>query len=375
VTPLQTLIENRIAESGPLTVAEYMELALYHPSLGYYATRARRSGRAGDFYTSVDVGPLFGACLAQHLAVRYLQSVDHPVPKPPDRFDLVDAGAGDGRLARDILDTAAREFPDFYDAIQLHLVERSPAARDAQRQTLGPHAAKLLSTGSTLPPEIHGALIANELLDALPCHMVMMTEDGLREVYVAAGLTAIPGPLSTRAIEAQLARVGSMLEPGWRAEVNLNASQWIENAAGALRAGELLLFDYGYTAQELYSAAHSSGTLARYVGHRMDDRWLEDPGEADLTAHVDFTAVRLSAEAMGLHVTRFVDQTRFLVDSGLADRLAIGSELGAVRQRLQARTLIAPEGLGGTIKLLAFEPPSMPLRTGASTVLRAGSVA
>jgi SAM-dependent MidA family methyltransferase len=358
VTPVQRLIADRIAESGPLTVAEYMELALYHPSVGYYATRAQRSGCTGDFYTSVDAGPLFGACLAQYLAGRFRQSPDHRFGKPAEPFDLVDAGAGNGRLARDMLDTAAREFPDFYDAIRLHLIERSPAARAAQREVLGPHAGKLASAGGTLPAAIRGAVIANELLDALPCHMVVMTEEGLREVHVGAGLTPVPGPLSTPAIEAQLARVGVTLERGWRAEVNLNASQWMTDAARALRAGELLVFDYGYEAAELYSAAHRSGTLARYGRHRIDDRWLDDPGERDLTSHVDFTAARISAEAAGLRTTRVVDQARFLVDAGLVDRLATGRGLEDVRQRLQGRTLIAPAGLGGTIKLMAFERPA-----------------
>ncbi len=357
MTPIQQLLAARIAESGPITVAEYMELALYHPSLGYYATRAQRSGRGGDFYTSVDAGPLFGACLAQHLA-RSAGVSAH------DRFDLVDAGAGNGRLARDILDTAQREFPDFYSAIQLHLVERSQAARDAQVETLGPHAGKLVHAGATLPPEIRGAVIANELLDALPCHVVVMTADGLREMRVGPGLKAVVGPVSSAAIEEQLALAGATLEAGWRVEVNLAAPRWIANVARALRAGELLVFDYGYEAADLYSAARASGTLARYARHRVDDRWLDDPGEADVTSHVDFTSVRRAAEAEGLRVTRFVDQTRFLVDSGIADRLPAGSGVGAVRQRLQARTLIEPGGLGGTMKLMVFERPSTELRAG-----------
>jgi SAM-dependent MidA family methyltransferase len=295
----------------------------------------------------VDAGPLFGACLAQHLARRRQSQAD--------RFDLVDAGAGNGRLARDILDTAEREFPEFYAAIRLYLVERSGCARDAQVDTLGPHAGKLVHAGARLPRDIRGAIVANELLDALPCHVVVMTSDGLREVRVGPGLKPVIGALSSSAIEEQLARAGATLEPGWRAEVNLNAPRWIADAARALRAGELLVFDYGHDAADLYSAVRSGGTLARYARHQVDDCWLDDPGEADLTSHVDFTSVRLAAEAAGLRVTRFVDQTRFLVDSGIADRLSGGSEVNAVRQRLQARTLIEPGGLGGTMKLMAFE--------------------
>jgi SAM-dependent MidA family methyltransferase len=356
VTPLQQLIACRIAETGPLTVAEYMELALYHPSLGYYATRTQRSGRAGDFYTSVDTGPLFGACLARYLAGHYREYSNHDIATSADRFDLVDAGAGNGRLARDMLDAARREFPDFYGALRLHLVERSRVAREAQRQVLGPHAGKLVSAGCEIPHDIHGVVLANELLDALPCHVVMMTGEGLREVFVGQEMTAILGPVSTPAIEAQLARVGATLEPGWRAEVNLNATRWMADAARALCAGALLVFDYGYEATELYSSAHRSGTLARYAGHHVDDRWLDTPGEADLTSHVDFTAVRLSAETEGLRMTRFVDQARFLVeDAGLVSRLRTGRRLEDVRRRLQGQALVAPTGLGGTIKLMAFE--------------------
>jgi SAM-dependent MidA family methyltransferase len=357
VTSLQRLITTRIAEAGPLTVAEYMELALYHPSLGYYATQAQRSGRAGDFYTSVDAGPLFGACLAAYLARGYESPTGHIAGsrKSLHPFDLVDAGAGNGRLARDILDAAEREFPDFYGAIRLHLVERSAAARAAQCEVLGPHAGKLASAGCAMPREIHGAVIANELLDALPCHLVVMTADGLREIRVGPGMTPVAGPVSTEEIDAQLARVGATLEPGWRAEVNLKAPQWIADTARALRAGELLVFDYGYEAAQLYSAARSSGTLARYAAHHVDDRWLETPGEADLTSHVDFTAVRISAEAAGLRMTRFIDQARFLIDAGVLDRLATGRRLGDVRQRLQGRTLVAPTGLGSTMKVMAFE--------------------
>jgi SAM-dependent MidA family methyltransferase len=358
VTSLERLIAERIDLSGPLTVAEYMELALYHPSLGYYSTHAQRSGRNGDFYTSVDVGPLFGACLAQYLACRYRQSPCHQITTSPRRFDLVDAGAGNGRLARDILDAAALEFPDFYEGIELHLVERSPAARAAQPRVLGPHAKKLVSSASALPREIHGVVIANELLDALPCHLVRMASGGLREIYVGSGLRPVSGRLSTAAIEAQLAQVGARFELGWLAEVNLNASQWITDAALALRSGELLVFDYGYEAGQLYSAACATGTLARYTGHQVDDRWLENPGDGDLTSHVDFTAARMSGEAAGLHTTRFVDQTRFLLDAGIVDRLTTGTRVEDLRQRLQGRTLIAPTGLGSTIKLIAFERPA-----------------
>ena len=355
---LQSILDERIAATGGITVAEYMELALYHPRYGYYASRAQRSGRGGDFYTSVDAGPLFGACIAQFLNARF-----HQLTNSPTTFDVVEAAAGNGRLSRDILDTAQREFPGFYSAIRLHLVERSPRARAAQRETLGPHAGKLTSSGEGLPARVEGAVIANELLDAMPCHLVEMTDAGLRELYVvgqafrADGLALEARELSNAEVAAQLARGGARLEPGWRAEVSIEASAWVSAAARALASGTLLLFDYGHRAEELYNDRHSSGTLVRYAGHRMDDRWLEDPGEGDLTAHVDFTSVQIAAEAEGLRLAGFVDQTRFLIDNGIADRLPTGSSVADVRARLQARTLISPEGLGGTIRAMALDRP------------------
>jgi SAM-dependent MidA family methyltransferase len=156
----------------------FIDLALYHP-LGYYTAARQRSGRAGDFFTSVDVGPLFGEMLAAQLDEMWR------LAGAPARFDLVEAAAGNGRLARDVLDAAHRDTPAFYEAAALHLVERSGPARDAQRDTLGPHAGKLAASLETMPSGLTGVIFANELLDALPVHLVVMRDDGLREVRVA----------------------------------------------------------------------------------------------------------------------------------------------------------------------------------------------
>jgi SAM-dependent MidA family methyltransferase len=349
----QQVIVERIRTSGPMTVAEFMDIALYDPEVGYYASRAQRSGRAGDFYTSVDVGPLFGACVAAHLSSVYQRDF----AGRGDSFDLVEAAAGNGRLSKDILDAAQREFPQFYDAIRLTLVERSPSARAEQVATLGTHSDKLVATGETLPAAVRGAIVANELLDAMPCHVVTSSENELLELFVdidsgSERLRVTDGPLSSRNIGDQLDRVGATLERGWIAEVSLDATRWTTLAAEAIDAGELLLLDYGHEARELYSAAHANGTLMRYCGHRADARWTERPGECDLTAHVDFTSVRLAAEARGLQLAAFTDQTRFLLETGVLSRLPAGRSTIEVRQRLAASSLLAPEGLGGTIKVM-----------------------
>src|SRR6266850_19961 len=164
-----------------MTVAAFMDLALYDARFGYYARAAQRSGRAGDFFTSVDVGPLFGDLL--ELQIAEMAEILAVLP-----FDLVEAGAGNGRLSADILHAARERHPALYDRLRLHLVEVSGEARAAHAATLAgleglADGGRHLSSAS-LPESFEGALIANELLDALPVHQVVMREDGLREVYV-----------------------------------------------------------------------------------------------------------------------------------------------------------------------------------------------
>src|SRR5687767_13289030 len=149
---LRELIADRVRTSGPISFAEFMDISLYHPELGYYARAAQKTGRAGDFFTSVDVGPIFGELLAKQLAEMFrLLWPRVEGPEPGAVFDLVEAGAGNGRLSRDVLDAAKRNHPEFYSAIRLSLVEQSAAARDAQVETLGPHAPLLVHSAASLP--------------------------------------------------------------------------------------------------------------------------------------------------------------------------------------------------------------------------------
>jgi SAM-dependent MidA family methyltransferase len=351
------LIVQRIRERGPLTVAEFMSIALYHPEHGYYARAARRTGRNGDFFTSVDVGPAFGAMLARQFEEMWQRL------EPDGSFDLVEAGASNGQLARDVLDAARATNPDFYSAIRLHLVDASPAARAAQQEMLAPHAAKVASTGTTLPDAVHGVIYANELLDALPVHSVVMTEHGLREYYVDLDgdrLIERVGRPSTGALEEYLRAASVDLQPGWRSEINLAALVWTARACCALHRGFLLLVDYGHPAAEIYSATHAAGTLTTFVRHVADPSaegpaWLEEPGTRDITSHVDLTSVQRAAEQFGCSTLGVLDQGYFLLALGLADELATaGSSVAATRRRLALKTLIVPGGLGSTHKVLVF---------------------
>jgi len=363
-------IVDLVRERGPLTVAAFMELALYDPGIGYYARAARRSGRAGDFFTSVDVGPIFGELVEIQLA-EMAQILD----RPGVAFDLVEAGAGNGQLAADILRAARRDDPSFYSRLNLHLVEASPLARAAQPSTLGEVGDRLATSAGELPMSFEGALLANELLDALPVHQVVMRRDGLREVYVHAGrtdgagtsggsLVTREGPLSTPALADYLAHLKIRLEPGWRVEINLRATEWIRDAARRLRRGFIVIIDYGHEARELYSATHSGGTLTTFARHTMAGPetpgdvppWLDRAGDQDITAHVDFTSVRAAAEAEGMRTLGFLDQTYFLMGllTGGRESLAISDTRVAnlANDARPLKTLLIPGGLGSTHKVL-----------------------
>ena len=360
---LRALIVERIRDRGPLTTAEFMDLALYHPTLGYYTRAPHRTGRAGDFYTSVDVGPQFGALLATQLDEMYrlLAPAGSPV------FDLVEVGAGNGQLARDLLDAAESTYPELYAATRLTLVETSPAARAAQPGTLGRHRAKLAASAATMPDLVSGTILANELLDALPTHAVSMTSEGLREIYIdLAGNRFVErtGPPSSPALADYLARLDVDLAAGWRGEINLAAVDWMRTTAQRLERGFVILIDYGHPADQLYSQSHGAGTLTTFHRHLVgavgDDphqpdgpAWLAHPGEQDITAHVDLTSVLAVAEAEGLDVLGVLDQSYFLLGLGaLDDPDTDAASTDALKQRLALKTLLVPGGLGSTHKVL-----------------------
>jgi SAM-dependent MidA family methyltransferase len=373
-------IEDVIRERGPLTVAAFMDLALYDPESGYYTRTARRSGRGGDFFTSVDVGALFGRLLATQVAemagLLATSSELHgtgPSPASLAPFDLVEAGAGNGRLAADILNEVRRRYPDVYARTRLHLVERSAAARAAHPATLAACSDRLTSSSAELPPSFDGVLVANELLDAMPVHQIVMRNEGLREVYVvtaggrdddeaarsahAASLSTREGEPSTPRLADYLRSLDVRLEPGWRVEIGLRALDWMCDAARRLRRGFMILIDYGHEARELYSVTHAAGTLTTYAGHTAAGAesptppWLLNPGEQDITAHVDFTSIRKAAEAEGLVTLGFLDQTYFLM--GILGSVNPANLVNLdLKTRLALKTLLMPGGLGSTMKVL-----------------------
>jgi SAM-dependent MidA family methyltransferase len=352
-TPLERELLQRIRARGPITFAEFMRECLYHPTLGYYSKAD--AVRFADFYTSVDVHPIFARLLARQLAEMWERL------GRPREFWAVEGAAGSGRLAGQFLDFAARELSDFYSALRYVAVETSAARRDAHAAALATHiAAGRAQSSNELPAAIPcGCVFSNELLDAMSVHRVVCERGELREVYVAAEgeiLREELGPLSSPEVAAFFREQGITLREGQQAEAGLAACQWIEKVGTRLGRGFALTVDYGHEAVELYNERHERGTVLAYARHTVSENLLRAPGERDLTAHVSFTALDICGRRAGLERTGLVTQLEFLAAMGRANEFADlyepgASEIEKIRGRLLLKTLINPEGMGETFRV------------------------
>jgi len=358
------LVERITAEiraSGPMSFARFMELALYDPDAGYYAAAAAEAsmgpGRAGDFLTAPEGHPIFGWAIARFLEAAWA-AVDRPA-----RFVVREHGAGSGALAAGVLDGLRRSDSALLDAIEYQATDLAPARLDAL-------ATRLASAGLAdhlRPPDAApapGALLANELLDALPVHRVEGGPDGeLLERFVVPGeqpgvFTDELGPPSTPALAERLAADGVALAPGQAGEVCLALDEWVPRAAAPLERGVALLIDYGYPAPELYAPSRGS-TLRAYHRHRVHADPLVAVGRQDLTAHVDLSAVERTAARAGLASIGRTTQGRFLAGLGAGELLVgLQTEPGATLEAyLAARAalvrMLDPRATGG-FAVLAF---------------------
>ena len=353
----ETEIRRRIRETGPISFAEFMELALYWPAGGYYAGRpaaaAAPLASAGDYYTSPMAHPVFGALLAVQL-YQCWQLLHCPHP-----FIAVELGAGNGLLGRDITAAAAQLPNGFGDSLRYLCLDRGPIPGAAYETAAG--IGRITAAGAPLRG-LRGVILSNELLDAFPVHQVKMDGGRLREVYIAidakGDLTETLAEPSTPALAARLAGLDISLAAGQTAEINLQLEDWAGDVAAALDAGLVLTIDYGHTAAELYdNRLRPRGTLTAYYRHTQTDAPLRNIGRQDLTAQVDFTAVAQAGRRAGLTPLNFAPQGQFLRNLGLDSfrrRLAAlplsRRDLAANRAGLAA--LDNPGGMGA-FKVLA----------------------
>jgi SAM-dependent MidA family methyltransferase len=354
-------IAAEIRRDGPMPFARFMEIALYDPEAGYYTADravddATGPGRGADFLTAPEGHPIFGWAVAGHL-----ESVWLALDRPP-RFMVREHGAGTGALAAGILDGLRRSGSALGEAIRYQPVDASPARLAALQQRLEASGlASSLEPGDGRPEA--GAVVANELLDALPVHRVEGGAEGaLLERFVTlnpdGGFTTALGPPSTSDLTTRLDAERIRLEPGQPAEVSLGLDNWMAHAAGGLQRGELLLIDYGYPATELYRPERGS-TLRAYHRHRVHADPLVAIGRQDLTAHVDLTAVERAAVAGGLSPIGRTTQARFLAALGAGELLvALQREpatdlAGYLEARAALVRMLDPRVTGG-FAVLAF---------------------
>ncbi|HTC62383.1 MAG TPA: SAM-dependent methyltransferase [Candidatus Saccharimonadales bacterium] len=351
---LTEILARRIRAGGPLSFTEFMRECLYHPVHGYYSRTSAR--RFGDYYTSVDVHPIFGRMLARQFAEMW------KLLGSPRKFVVAESAAGVGRLAGHILDFSARELPEFYAALEYVAIERSVARRAEQASHIASHeTAGNASSAAEIPEKISaGCIFSNELLDALPVHRVIMERGSLREMFVGfenGRFIEHRGKLSMPALENYFSEQGITLAEGQQAEVCFEACDWIECAGRALEHGFVLTIDYGHEAGILYNEHHNRGTLLAYRDHTVTENILDAPGEQDLTSHVNFTAMDIWGRRAGLARTGLVTQSQFLVALGRANEFADlyepgQTEMEKLRARLLLKNLIHPEGLGEKFQVL-----------------------
>ena len=364
---LREKIELEIRERGPIPFSRYMELCLYDPELGYYSRNAEQFGKAGDFYTSSDVHKVFGRLLA-----RQFDEMWQALGSPP-HIKLVELGPGRGLFAQDVLDWSQKKFPDFFRALHCTLVESSPALRERIATRLSRHieAEKVVVCGEySARPEIRLAaapvvktgidadaptiIFANEFFDALPVE-ILSTKGSLRVDVRDGRFIEAWAPSSSDELELlDLYSVHPV--PGERVEAPLAAQHFMDRIAGGIRRGFFIAIDYGYTREEQLAGRHR-GTLKAIRKHSVSADPYEAPGEQDVTADVNFTALGAIAERRGLTPQKLITQSQFLMGIGEVNQFADAFEECRLPQErakvvLQLKHLVTPAGMGESFQVL-----------------------
>lgn len=327
-----------------------MESALYDPERGFYSAREKTA----DFYTAPELHPAFGSVLADRIAV-LLGRVAALRPEGP--LDLVEAGGGDGTLACQVARRLRESHPRLAARLRFSLVERG-------RKDLTTAARRLTAFGMPVRaftelshvPSFAGVLYSNELLDALPVHLLEARDGKISEVFVDAKGAEVLAPLSRRDLEPHAAALEGMLADGERSAVSLEAAAWIAAAAKVVEEGYVLSVDYGKR-----FAPGTPNPPRAFRRHAIETELTREPGGQDLTASVDFEAVVASGERAGLKLESYESLSKFLVDGGIGSWLeaAAGDDAAAYRERAKLKTLVHPEGMGEAFKVLIQRKASL----------------
>lgn len=341
-----------------ITFAEYMEMCLYDPEFGYYNSDLITIGDRGDYFTSASLSRDLGELLAKQF-VQFWQILGKPSP-----FQLVEMGAGEGKLAEAILTYLAQDYPDFFAVLEYIIIEKSIKLKHKQQDLLANLltqniAISWLTWDELKADSIIGCFFSNELVDAFPVHLVCLNNGHLAEIYLTEKnnqLIEIKAELSTSVITDYFQLIdidinGKTYPESYRTEVNLQSLIWLKQVANKLKQGYLLTIDYGYEAEKYYHPQRTQGTLNCYYQHRHHHNPYVNIGSQDLTSHVNFTALIKYGESLNLNLLGFTKQALFLMALGLGDRLSSLQDDSISmallwQRRNQLHQLINPDGLG-----------------------------
>jgi len=319
-----------------ISFARYMELVLYEPGLGYYASGARKLGAGGDFITAPELSPLFGRTLARQIA---------QLLEPGDA--ILEFGAGSGALAASVLKEIS---------VPYLILDTSSDLQQRQRQLLGDSAQWL----DRLPERFRGVVLANEVVDAMPVHALAWTAKRVMERGVCAneGQLAWCERAAAGLVLSEAEKITLELPPSGRyqSELALAARAWMRSVGTILERGAILVVDYGFPAHEYFHPQRSMGTLACHYRHRVHDDPFYLPGLQDVTAHVDFSALARAASDAGLELLGFANQAQFLINCGITDLLAEENPADPKRYlpaAAAAQKLLSPAEMGELFKVLA----------------------
>ena len=355
---LSNNIRRYLSRHKNLPFSKFMEMALYTPQLGYYAGGLPKFGKAGDFITAPEVSPIFSRCIARQ-AAQVLSQLDEP--------NLIEFGAGQGTMAKDILLELERIQQPLH---RYYIVEISADLKARQRQTFEKHLSaetlRKITWLDELPKTpISAVILANEVLDAMPFERIRVEPDQALQGYVSFNeaekqfewnYQTITDSTLQKFVNQLIQHIGKVSDLGYETEINLNLKPWLKSLSDILSEGAVLLVDYGYSRHEYYQPARVMGTLRCHYQHRAHNNPFFYPGLQDITAHVDFTAVAEDAFDSGFKVAGYTTQAHFLMGSGLlemsADPEAHVTEQIHIAQ--QIKTLTLPDEMGETFKAIAL---------------------
>ncbi len=344
----------KIAREGAIPFSDYMEMALYEPGLGYYSGGLQKFGEGGDFVTAPELGDVFARCLAKQVE----QAGESLGP-----YEIVEAGAGSGILAADLLKTLQESRPP----ARYRILERSAYLRQVQKETLERHVPEWMDRISWLdePPEDgwQGVFLANEVLDALTVERFCVVAGGPAQLLVTTGPEGFdwlkapcPEPMRSQ-IQKRLVGLAHYPANGYRSEINTRLPAWLQAVTASLHKGLALFIDYGYTRRDYYQPQRSDGTLICHYRHRAHCDPFDWPGLTDISTSVDFTALAEAADMCGLEVSGYTTQAMFLLGCGLGEVLA-GTETLPDRQRIkinnQVQRLTLPGEMGERFQVMAL---------------------